>query len=97
MRIAERVNHQIFERKLRSVFPTEHASFSVVFTFISDVLYASKARIWRVSFAVAHTTAWLEDEHAGSVSRSRGSGLLSKRPDARARLDCLRWRPFEPK
>jgi hypothetical protein len=42
------------------------------------VLYASKARIWRVSFAVAHTTAWLEDEHAGSVSRSRGSGLVKE-------------------
>ena len=39
MRIAESVNHQIFERKLRSVgVPLEHASFSVVSTNLSDVL-----------------------------------------------------------
>ena len=33
------MNHQIFERKLRSVgVPLEHASFSVVSTYLSDVL-----------------------------------------------------------
>ena len=40
------MNHQIFERKLRSVgVPLEHASFSVVSTYLSDVLmYVS----WKV-------------------------------------------------
>ena len=47
------MNHQIFERKLRSVgVPLEHASFSVVSTNLSDVLamfYTVSTGSWRVS------------------------------------------------
>ena len=60
MRIAESVNHQIFERKLRSVgVPLEHASFSVVSTNLSDVLTFTYVWVcyWKVSNIALYYTS----------------------------------------
>ena len=58
------MNHQIFERKLRSVgVPLEHASFSVVSTHLSDVLTHVYVRLLESGHhPVLIYWVWLQDD-----------------------------------